>query len=114
MNALAATVYLAVMGREGLKKVALLSMQKAHYAYQKLSSQGGCSALFSAPFFDEFAVKSPVPVDELNKKLLESGIIGGYDLEQDYPELKNGWLVAVTEKRTKDEIDMLAGKVGEL
>ena len=114
LNALAATVYLAVMGREGLKKVALLSMQKAHYAYQKLSSQGGCSALFSAPFFDEFAVKSPVPVDELNKKLLESGIIGGYDLEQDYPELKNGWLVAVTEKRTKDEIDMLAGKVGEL
>jgi glycine dehydrogenase subunit 1 len=103
LNALAATVYLAVMGREGLKKVALLSMQKAHYAYQKLSSQGGCSALFSAPFFDEFAVKSPVPVDELNKKLLESGIIGGYDLEQDYPELKNGWLVAVTEKRTKDE-----------
>lgn len=114
LNALAATVYLALMGREGLKKVALLSMQKAHYAYQRLISQGRCSALFSAPFFDEFVVTSPVPVEQLNEKLLESKIIGGYALERDYPELKNAWLVAVTEKRTKNEIDMLVERVGEL
>jgi len=114
LNALAATVYLALMGREGLKELARLSMQKAHYAYQRLTSQGGCSALFSAPFFDEFAVRSPVPVEDLNKKLLESKIIGGYALERDYPELKGGWLIAVTEKRTKGEIDMLTEKVGEL
>lgn len=112
LNALAATVYLSVLGREGLKEVALLSMRKAHYAFEKLISEAGCSSMFSAPFFDEFVVKVPVPVEELNRELLEHGIIGGYAVEKDYPELQGGWLVAVTEKRTKEEIDVLVREVG--
>jgi len=114
LNALAATVYLTVMGREGLKEVALLSMQKAHYAFGEIVSQAQCSAIFSAPFFDEFVVKTPVPVEELNQKLLGHGIIGGYAVERDYPELKGAWLVAVTEKRSREEIDALVKEVGEL
>ncbi|MDN5277470.1 MAG: glycine dehydrogenase subunit 1 [Clostridiales bacterium] len=114
LNALAATVYLSVLGREGLKEVALLSMRKAHYAFEKLISEAGCSFMFPAPFFDEFLVKVPVPVEELNRALLDHGIIGGYAVEKDYPELQGGWLVAVTEKRTREEIDALIREVGRL
>lgn len=114
LNALAATVYLSVLGREGLKEVALLSTRKAHYAFKKLISEAGCSPVFSASFFDEFLVKVPVRVEELNRELLRRGIIGGYAVEKDYPELEGGWLVAVTEKRTREEIDMLVSEVGRL
>lgn len=114
LNALAATVYLSVMGKEGLKEVALLSMRKARYAFEKLVSEAGCSPVFSMPFFDEFVVKVPVPVEKLNRALLSCGIIGGYAVEKDYPELQSGWLVAVTERRTKEEIDALVREVGRL
>ena len=63
---------------------------------------------------DEFIIKAPTPIKQLNEKLLEEKIIGGYRAQQDYPELENGWILAVTEKRTKEEIDMLVRKVGEL
>ena len=113
LNALQATIYLTLMGKEGLKKVAELCLNKSHYAYDALIKTGKFSPVFSAPFFKEFAVKSNVKVEELNNKLLQSKLIGGYDLEKDYPELNSGWLVAVTEKRTKQEIDELARKAGE-
>lgn len=107
LNALAATVYLSIMGKQGLQEVATLSLQKAHYAFTRLTQSGKFQAAFSAPFFKEFVVKSREPVADLNRRLLDQKIIGGYQLGRDYPELADGWLVAVTEKRTKKEIDYL-------
>jgi len=110
--ALSATIYLTFLGREGLRQAATLSLQKAHYAYEQLMGSGRFTAAFAAPFFKEFAVRSRQPVAELNKSLRQEGIIGGYALGRDYPELADGWLVAVTEKRTKAEIDDLVAKAG--
>lgn len=113
LNALQATMYLTFMGKEGLKEVAKLCFNKSHYAYKELTKTDKFKPLFTAPFFKEFAVTSEKPVNELNEKLLEENIIGGYNLEKDYPELKNGYLLAVTEKRAKEEIDAFVRKAGE-
>lgn len=113
LNALIATVYLTIMGKEGLKEVANLCLQKSHYAYDELIKTGKFSPVFSAPFFKEFILNSKEPVKDINNKLLKSNIIGGYAVEKNYPELKNSYLVAVTEKRTKDEIDYLTRRVAE-
>lgn len=111
LNALAATIYLTTLGKAGLFKVASLCVQKAHYAYQRLIDTGLFSPLFNAPFFKEFAVKYRGSVKDLNARLLDFNIIGGYSPEKNYPDLENTWLVAVTEKRTKEEIDRLVEKV---
>ncbi len=111
LNALTAAVYLSTMGKEGLKEVALQCAAKARYAYDSLISTGKFKAAFNKPFFKEFAVKSEVSVEKINKSLLEHGILGGYDLEKQYPEEKNSMLLCVTEKRTKTEIDALAAAV---
>lgn len=112
LNALTATIYLTLLGKEGLKEVACFCLQKAHYAWEQITKLPGFSPVYTAPFFKEFAVKAPVAPAELNAKLLEAGIIGGYSLQEVYPELENAWLLAVTEKRTKEEIDLLVEKVG--
>lgn len=112
LNALTATIYLTLLGKQGLREVAGLCLQKAHYASKQFLELEGFSLLFSAPFFKEFAIAAPSAPEELNKKLLGEKIIGGYCLEKTYPELRNGWLIAVTEKRTKEEIDSLVQKVG--
>lgn len=111
LNALAATIYLTVMGKEGLRRVALMCVQKAHYAHERLLDTGVFTSCFSAPFFKEFALQYDGDPCELNRGLLKYGIIGGCSLGACYPELKNGYLVAVTEKRTKEEIDRFAEKV---
>ena len=111
--ALAACVYLTLLGREGLKEAALLCLSKARYAYESLVSSGRFEPLFSAPFFREFAVKYDGDIRALNSALLSERIIGGYDLGRDYPELGGGWLVAVTEKRTRGEIDALVRKAAQ-
>lgn len=113
LNALQATIYLTLMGKEGLKKVAQLCLNKSHYAFDQLVATGKFSPVFNAPFFKEFAVKSTEEISTLNDRLLESGFIGGYNLGNNYPELSSSWLVAVTEKRTKQEIDEFARKAGE-
>ncbi|MBP7176516.1 MAG: aminomethyl-transferring glycine dehydrogenase subunit GcvPA [Thermoclostridium sp.] len=114
LNALAATIYLTAMGKQGLRKVALLCVSKAHYAYEQLLKTGLFQPCFDAPFFKEFAVYYNGNVTELNQKLLQYGIIGGYDLEKQYSTMKNGYLVAVTEKRTREEIDLFCAKAVEL
>ncbi len=111
--ALASAVYLSVMGREGLREVANLCYQKAHYAAEQISQIPGFGLCFSEPFFHEFAVCCPRPVAEINAHLLEHGIIGGYDLGNDYPALKDHMLIAVTEMNSKDEIDMLVEALKE-
>ena len=111
--ALRAAIYLATLGRKGLREVAELSLAKAHYAYDKLIETGKFSPLFpAAPFFSEFALKSKEDIVALNDRLLKEKIIGGYDLGKAYPKLKNGWLLAFTEKRSKAEIDKLVRKAG--
>lgn len=110
LNALMATIYLTVLGKEGLRKLANLCIQKSHYAYKELLNTGKFTEVFTAPFFKEFVVKSGEDIDSLNDKLFKDKIIGGYSLEKDYDEINNGWLVAVTEKRSKEEIDLLVRK----
>lgn len=107
LNALAACVYMVTMGKEGLKEVAEQCVQKSHYAFEELTKSGRYKPLFDKPFFMEFALTSETGVDEINKALLGEKIIGGYDLGRDYPQYKKASLYAVTEKRTKEEIDEL-------
>lgn len=111
--ALAATVYLAAMGKQGLRQVAELSFQKAHYAARQIKGLPGFSLPFGE-FFKEFVVKMPLSPREVNAKLWERGIIGGYDLGRDYPELADGLLFCVTEMNPKEEIDALARALEEM
>ncbi|HEX2991581.1 MAG TPA: aminomethyl-transferring glycine dehydrogenase subunit GcvPA [Anaerolineales bacterium] len=105
--ALGTAVYLSLLGKKGLRQVAELCYQKAHYAAAQLSKIDGMGLCFTEPFFHEFALCVNRPVEEVNEHLLEHGILGGYDLGQDYPALKDHMLIAVTEMNSKEEIDML-------
>ena len=107
LNALIASIYLATMGKKGYQEVAMQNIQKSHYAYKKFDESKNFEPVFKGKFFNEFVVKSPMPVEELNEKLLENKILGGYDLGKDYEELKGCVLMCVTEKRTAKEIDNL-------
>ncbi len=109
--ALAATIYLTAMGPRGLKEVAMQCLSKAKYAHDALIATGLFAPLFGKPFFREFALEYKGNIAALNKKLLVAGMLGGYALGKDYPEYENAWLVAVTEKRTKAEIDTLVKAV---
>jgi glycine dehydrogenase subunit 1 len=113
LMALASAVYLSVVGKTGLRQVAELCYHKAHYAAEQLSKLPGYSLCFDAPYFHEFSLCCPKPVARLNSHLLENGILGGYDLGQDYPALKDHMLIAVTEMNTKDEIDALVEVLSE-
>ena len=112
--ALGAAIYMSVLGKTGMKQVADLCYQKAHYAAEQLSRIPGYSLCFNDPFFHEFALCCPKPAAEINEHLLEHGILGGYDLGQDYPSLPNHLLVAVTEMNSKEEIDMLVEVLSEV
>jgi glycine dehydrogenase subunit 1 len=106
--ALAAGVYLAALGRCGLRTVAELCYHKAHYAARQIGALEGFDVLGERPFFKEFVVRCPMPVAELNKHLLEDWcIVGGYDLGRDYPGMENYMLLCVTETNTQEEIDRL-------
>lgn len=103
--ALAATVYLALMGRSGLKIVAELCVQKAHYLQEKICELPGYTAVNSAPFFKEFVIETPIPAKEIIQKAVDQAIYAGIDLGTFFSERKNQLLIAVTEKRTKEELD---------
>ncbi|WP_024620121.1 aminomethyl-transferring glycine dehydrogenase subunit GcvPA [Metaclostridioides mangenotii] len=107
LNALAASVYMATMGKEGLREVGLQSMKKAHYTLNKLVKTGKYKPTFKGQFFKEFVIKSENSVEDINEKLLEGNILGGYDIEKDFKNYKNSSLICVTEKRSKDEIHKL-------
>lgn len=105
--ALAATVYLSTLGRKGLRKVANLCLQKAHYTARELTKLASYEMPFEARFFKEFVVRVPTPIPEINKHLLTKRIIGGLDLGEFYPDLENHMLICVTERRTTCEIHAL-------
>ncbi len=103
---LAATVYMATMGKEGIKEVAEQSFQKAHYLANEIKKIKGYSLLNDKPFFKEFLVKTPVPAKEITEAALKEGILAGVDTSR-FKNCKQGLLIAVTELRTKEEIDAL-------
>jgi len=112
LNALAAAVYLTTMGKEGLVEVAKQCLAKAHYARDRITALGGGEARFSAPFFKEFVVRGTAPFAEIRARLAERKMLVGPDFGRAYPELDGCFLVAVTERRTKAEIDGLAEGLG--
>jgi len=114
LMALAAAVYMSLMGRQGLRQVANLTYQHTHYAAQQIGQVSGYQVVDNGPFFREFVVKCPKPVAQLNRSLAEAGIIGGYDLGQDYAHLANHMLVAVTEMNDRSEIDHLVSSLAAL
>lgn len=113
LNALAATIYMSLVGKEGIKEVALRCANNARYTHESLLKTGKFKDMFGKPFFKEFAVAADTDIKELNEDLHHKGYIGGLMLEKKFPWLKGGWLVAVTEKRTKEEIDDFVRKAGD-
>ena len=101
LMALFVTIYMSVMGKEGLKEAATLSYSGAHYLCDQLKNTGHFKLAYDKPFFNEFCVKYDGNVDELQKKLMDNGILGGIKVADDTI------MFAVTENRTKEEIDKL-------
>ena len=112
--ALASAVYMSLLGKHGLRQVAELCYHKAHYAAEQISKIEGYKIDTGGPFFNEFVVQCPKPVNEINQHLLEHGILGGYDLSHDYPDKQAQMLIAVTEMNTREEIDILVEVLAEV
>ncbi len=107
LNALAASVYLATVGKQGLKEVATLCLAKAHDAQEKIVLLPGYTRPFDAPFFKEFVIKTEKPLCNILKHLLENQIFGGIDLGNYDSKLENHLLICVTEKHVREDIDRL-------
>ena len=106
LMALWVTIYLSVMGKEGLKEAAQMSVDGAHYLYEKLIHSGKFKPAFNQPFFNEFCVKYVGgDLDQLQQRLLDNGILVGIKMADDM------LMLAVTEKRTKEEVDLLVSLV---
>jgi glycine dehydrogenase subunit 1 len=114
LMALAATVYMSLLGKQGFRKVANVCYQRAHYAADELAKLPGFEVLTPAPFFKEFALRVPRPVSEINSALRQQGIIGGYDLSRDYPHLGDAMLLCVTEMNARADIDALIKALRDL
>jgi glycine cleavage system P protein (glycine dehydrogenase) subunit 1 len=110
--ALAATIYLATMGKQGLREVALLNVRKADYLKNRLRKIKGFSIPFDADTFNEFVLECPRPAEEIRDALLqEANILAGVPLGTHYPELANSLLLCATELNTQEEMDRLAEKL---
>jgi glycine dehydrogenase subunit 1 len=107
--ALAATVHLCLLGKEGLREMAQQNLSKARFALAELEKIPGVRRAFDAPFFNEFTVELPRSVKLVNAQLLRDKIIGPFVLGRDYPELSKHALVCVTETTTRAEIERFAG-----
>jgi len=107
LAALAATITMVTLGKEGLKEMATQCINKAHYTYEQLTRIKGVTGKFNGPFFQEFVVESEKDIETVNKGLLKEKIFGGFPLEKYYPELKNSSLLCVTEVKTKQQLDDL-------
>src|SRR5215218_5761189 len=108
LNALGAMVHLAWLGRQGFRELGELLVQRTAYARERLAAVDGVELLHEAPVAREFAVRLDAPVDKVLDRVAERGIAAGYPLGREYPEFDDGLLVAITERRTKAQIDELA------
>jgi len=109
--ALAATVYLAAMGKSGLRRVAELCYHKAHYAAEAINKLKGYSLAFESPFFKEFVIRCPMPPEKINQALLKEKIIGGLDVNH---LVDKGMLLCVAEMNSRQEIDRLVSALKTL
>jgi glycine dehydrogenase subunit 1 len=107
LNALTATIYLALMGPSGLARVAELSTRKTHFLRERLLALPGFQPVFNGPFFKEFAIRYDGDLAALNDHLYRDGFIGGLIVSEKMSDMDGVWLLAVTEKRTDEEIDRL-------
>ena len=114
LMALAAAVYLSLLGKNGLQQVADLCYQKAHYAAECLSEIPGFELWSDKEFFNEFVIRCPRPVNEINSYLLGKDIIGGYDLSENFSDMEDCMLVAVTEMNSRDDIDNFIDALKEI
>ena len=105
LNALAATVYLALLGRQGIREVAEQCLYRSHYLAERINGLPGFALKYSAPFFNEFVVRCPVPAQKILHALKKEGILAGLDLGRFDPQRGKELLVAVTEKRSREEMD---------
>jgi glycine dehydrogenase subunit 1 len=105
LMATAATVYMSTMGPEGFREVAHRSYQNAHYLSAEIARLDGFEQPLGAPFFHEFVVTCPKPVREINKRLVERGYVGGYDLGEIDPALDHQMLICATELHSRSTID---------
>jgi glycine dehydrogenase subunit 1 len=112
--AVGATIFLAALGKQGFRELGELCLQKAHYAFRQITAIPGFKAAFSAPFFDEFVIQSPVRLSTLQQHFERANIIGGYPLNECYPGMENAMLFCVTETRTKEDIDLLVNVLKEV
>jgi glycine dehydrogenase subunit 1 len=113
LNALAGTIYLAWLGRRGIVELGELLVRRTAYARERLAAVDGVELTFpNAPVAREFAVELAVPVDQVLDLVAEDGIAAGYALALEYPEHQNGLLIAITERRSRADIDRLADSLG--
>ncbi len=103
--ALAANIYLSLMGKEGLREVAWQSMQKAAYLRDRLSAISSITIVFGGPIYNEFVVRTPFPAHEILRDLEHDKILGGIPLGDFYPGHENDFLVAVTELHSREQLD---------
>ena len=111
--ALMGTIYLAILGRQGLVRVGELSAAKAHYAAERLTRVPGVSLRFQAPFLKEFTLRLPKAPERVAARLAKQGILAGVPLKTLDRALADCLLVAVTERRTREEIDRFADALGK-
>ena len=112
--AVGATIYLATIGKQGFRELGELCLQKAHYAFRQITAVPGFESPFHRPFFDEFVIKSPVPIQQLQRRFEQANMLGGYDLSLDYPDMQDCLLFCVTETRSKEDIDHLVAVLKEV
>ena len=112
--ALAAAVYMAVMGKAGLRKVAELCYHKAHYLASAIDALNGYALMTRKPFFNEFVIRCPRPAAEINAALWERGIIGGLDLGRFFPDRQEQMLLCATEVHDRAALDTLVSALEEV
>ena len=112
LNALASSIAMSALGKQGIYDIAVQNLEHANYAKNQFKNSG--FEVLDGTSFNEFVVKFDQPIKNVNKKLAEHGFIGGFDLGEVSSDFDNHMLIAVTELRTKEEIDTFVEKAGEL
>ena len=112
LNALAAMIHLAWLGRQGFRELGELLALRTAYARQRLAAVEGIELLHGAAVVREFAIRLDAPLEPVLERCAERGIAAGYPLGREYPEYPDGLLVAITERRSREQIDQLAEALG--
>jgi glycine dehydrogenase subunit 1 len=110
----AATIYMSLLGPEGLRQVAAQSHASMLQLAEQLEQLPGVKRIYSAPCFHEVALALPGPVNEILQALKEQGILGGLNLQEHYPELENALLVCTTETKTADDLNKYSEMLGKI